>query len=84
MVDFGRKTARLQIDVGHTCYTYTNIISETHNTTCSAIRLFVLRPHLFMLIWVPFQFQSKATIEIITNINNVEKVHYIYMIPHLS
>lgn len=56
-------------------YTYTNIISETLNTTCSAIP---------MRIWVPFQLQSKATNEIITIINNIEKVHYIYMISHLS
>lgn len=52
-------------------YTYTNIISETLNITCSAIP---------MRIWVPFQ----ATNEIITIINNIEKVHYIYMISHLS
>lgn len=56
-------------------YTYTNIISETLNITCSAIP---------MRIWVPFQLQSKATNEIITIINNIEKVHYIYMISHLS
>lgn len=55
-------------------YTYTNIISETHNTTCSAIPM----------IWVLFQLQSKATNEIITIINNIEKVHYINMISHLS